>query len=57
MVGAIVGINNIPDHMTKTLLSFDCLAPQTRNKRPEFLSVRRYAVAGIERLLELRYQQ
>lgn len=39
MVGALVGIHNIPEHMINKLLKFDCTSEGI--KRPDFLSVKR----------------
>ena len=44
LVGAVVGLHGIPNHMVERVTQFDCTSGFTRNKRPEFLSVRRHGV-------------
>ncbi len=39
MIGALVGIHNIPDRMINSLLEFDCTSKGII--RPKFLSVKR----------------
>jgi len=59
MIGALVGMKEVPDHMLKTLLNFDC--EQNYNpfddsgiKRPAFLNVSKHAIPLIKRLIEIR---
>lgn len=49
MIGALVGIRNIPQEMVKKVLDFDCMNPKSRVDcpRPEFLSVRTQGVKNI----------
>lgn len=52
MIGALVGVNCIEEHMLRTLLTFDCVT-QGR-KRPEFLSAQRHALKNIAKLIKAR---
>ena len=55
MVGAIVGVYNLPQTSLKTLLDFDCQAPGNTGPRlrPSFLSVKRHAVDNMYTLLSI----
>ena len=52
MIGALVGIKNIPSNMIDALLSFDCL--NNGRRRPEFLSVMRHGLPNIQNLIQRR---
>lgn len=52
MVGALVGIKEVPEAMLAKLLEFDCKTQQVQ--RPSFLSVRENALNNIEALISLR---
>ena len=58
LMGAVVGISNLPSHMVKKLLSFDCTKIKKDKNgnnigrpRPLFLSVRANGITGIQSLL------
>ena len=53
MVGALVGLGQIPEYMKNKLLSFDCEKPENGIPRPNFLSVREHGIQNMERLIEL----
>jgi hypothetical protein len=56
MIGALVGVKKLPEHMLKKLLLFDC----TRDGmvlRPEFLSVKKYGLDNIAKLIACRPQK
>ena len=55
MIGALVGIGNVDEDMLRTLLSFECVMDGQR--RPEFLSVKRFGVKNIEKLIKARPQK
>jgi len=44
LLGALVGIKSIPEHMINKVVEFDCELEEKRRKRPEFLSTKKYAV-------------
>lgn len=44
MVGALLGMNKIPEYMRNKLLSFECESPSNGIPRPNFLSVREHGV-------------
>lgn len=52
MVGALVGIKEVPEEMLTKLLEFDCKTQAVQ--RPSFLSVRENALNNIEALISLR---
>jgi len=52
MMGALVGIHNIPKHQLDKLMTFNCRNDGRR--RPEFLSVQKYAVKNIFELIKIR---
>lgn len=52
MIGALVGVGNIEEHMLRTLLTFDCTSEG--RPRPEFLSVQRHALKNIDKLIKAR---
>ena len=52
MIGALVGVQNIDDHMLRTTLSYDCA--KNGRIRPEFLSVQRHALKNIDKLIKAR---
>ena len=58
LMGALVGISNLPSDMVKKLLSFDCTKIKKDKSgnnigrpRPAFLSVRANGITGIQSLL------
>ena len=58
MMGALVGIKEMPSKMYKKVLAFDCNNKQKIGRsRPEFLSVKRHALHDIERLILCRPQK
>ena len=57
MVGALVGIHQVPTDMLSQLLDFDCSSDQVAQQRPSFLSVRENALNNIEALISLRPQE
>jgi len=51
MIGALVGINKIPEHMKQRVLEFDCT---TQGRfRPEFLSVKKHGLENIKSLISI----
>ena len=54
MIGAAVGLDNIPEAMREKVLSFDCTNGQARKKRPDALNMKKHLMANIEKLLEIR---
>jgi len=52
MMGALVGIHNVPKYQLNKLMSYNCQTDGRR--RPEFLSVRKYAVKNIFELIKIR---
>lgn len=54
MIGALVGITNIESKFVDTLLEFDCTDNSLSHQRPEYLSVMKYAVPYIHKLIEMR---
>lgn len=52
MMGALVGIHNIPKHQLDKLMTFNC--QNDGRQRPEFLSVQKYAVKNIFELIRIR---
>ena len=51
MIGALVGITNIPDIAKQRLIEYDCT--MTGRIRSEFLSVRKYGIKNVQKLIEL----
>jgi hypothetical protein len=51
-MGALVGIHNIPKYQLDKLMTFNC--ENDGRRRPEFLSVRKYAVKSIFELIKIR---
>jgi len=52
MIGALVGWENLPDLGKNRILKFDCT---TQGRvRPEFLSIKRYAMLNIDSLIKCR---
>jgi len=49
MIGALVGLRNIPSHMKHRILSFDC--QKEGIIRDEFLSVKKHGVKNIQKLI------
>mmetsp|Transcript_15641 Transcript_15641/g.26411 ORF Transcript_15641/g.26411 Transcript_15641/m.26411 type:complete len:95 (+) Transcript_15641:187-471(+) len=47
MIGALVGLKNIPKEMVEKVLKHDCTDAGSRSKRPEFLNTRKLAVKSI----------
>lgn len=54
MLGALLGLHNIPVYMIDKVMSYDCTQPGQQNPRPEFLSINRYALRHIEDLMNVR---
>ena len=52
MIGALVGVSNIDEHMLRTLITYDCT--KDGRTRPEFLSVQRHALKNISKLIKSR---
>ena len=51
-MGALVGIHNIPKFQLDKLMSFNC--QNDGRRRPEFLSVQKYAIKSIFELIKIR---
>jgi hypothetical protein len=49
MLGALVGFKQIPEYMVKKTLDFDCT--KEGRKRPEYLSVQKYGITNMCKLL------
>ena len=59
MLGALLGLDNIPQHMIDKVLNFDCTKiPKNKQdfgkKRPKFLSTKIHLVKNITKLLSIR---
>lgn len=54
MVGALVGLSNIPQPMITKVLDFDCTEAQGDVKRDQFLSVKQHAVDKIKGVIDFR---
>ena len=54
MIGAFVGLSNIPHTMITKVLDFDCTEATGDVKRDEFLSVKRHAVDKIKGVIDFR---
>lgn len=54
MLGALVGIKQIPYNMVQKILKFDCVDTPIGQQRPEFLSTRRHLMVNIKKLIEIR---
>jgi len=57
MVGALVGVHNIPEPMLLKVLQFDCTelrvdkqGNKVGRQRPEFLSVRKHSIENLKQL-------
>lgn len=54
MIGAFVGIHEVPTDFLYKIIEFDCKNEQITLQRPSFLSVRENALNNLEALLSLR---
>lgn len=52
MIGALVGIHEVPSDMIAKVIEFDCRTQKVQ--RPNFLSVREHGLNNIEALIALR---
>lgn len=52
MIGALVGIQDVPSDMIAKVIEFDCRSQKVQ--RPSFLSVREHGLNNIEALIALR---
>ena len=46
MIGASIGIKNIPTHMVNKVINFDCTTCKSRH-RPDFLNVKKHLLKNI----------
>ena len=56
MIGALLGLKNIPAYMVNKVLNFDCTTTSKGIQRDDFLSAKKYAVQNIKKLIEIRPQ-
>ena len=54
MIGALVGIKQIPQNMVFKLIKFDCENCSVGVKRPEYLSTRKHLLKNIQQLIKIR---
>ena len=58
MIGALVGLNAIPEDMYQKVVNFDCSIEEQDSKvfkkRPEFLSTKKHLLPNIEKLVKIR---
>lgn len=54
MIGALIGVKQLPEDMLGQLLKFDCMQENRKNKwckRPSLVSVKREALPNINELI------
>lgn len=58
LIGALVGVSNIPEQMVKKIIQFDCVKVKKDKSgnnigrpRPEFLSIKKHGIEFIKKLL------
>ena len=54
MLGALIGIKQLPEHMIKATLECDCTKGVFGPRRPEFLNVKKYGLENIKKLVACR---
>lgn len=52
MIGALIGVRNIPAYMVDKVLQFDCTKEGV--KRPVFLSAKVHTIRNLKKLIEIR---
>ena len=54
MMGAIVGIKNMPKNMLERIWSFDSQKEKYCKKRPDFLSISKFGMMNVNKLIQTR---